>query len=102
MAAHTSSKKAHSKAMTKYIKQNLDRIEIRFPKEMEMKKAIANHAAITGESVTRFITRAIMETMDNDAWTEDIFPPDTEKELKKEFEERHKKEMESFKNYLNN
>ncbi len=66
MASHTSSPEARSRATTKFVKEKLDRIEIRFTKESGLKQTIAEHAQKNGESVTAFITRAIRETMEND------------------------------------
>ena len=66
MATHSSSPEARSRAVTKHIKNNYDRIEIRYTKISEMKKTITEHAAKHNESVQAFIMRAIKETMEND------------------------------------
>ncbi len=67
MEKNADAKKAHSKAMTKYIKKTYDRIEIRFTKDSGMKDFLLKHTQITGESVNAFIHRAILEQIDNDA-----------------------------------
>lgn len=90
MARHTSSPEAHSKAMTKYIKKNYDRIEIRFTKESKVKEKILNHTAITGESINAFIYRAICETIDNDVWAPDEYwTPEIQAKLRDEFDRLH-------------
>ena len=66
MASHTSSPQARSRATTKFVKDKLDRIEIRMTKESGLKDVIAQHAKEQGESVTAFILRAIKETIEND------------------------------------
>jgi uncharacterized protein (DUF1778 family) len=66
MASHTSSPEARSRATTKFVKEKLDRIEIRFTKESGMKQIITEHAQKNGENVTSFITRAIKQTMESD------------------------------------
>ena len=90
MPRNSSSAKAQSKAVTKYIKNNYDRVEIRLSKESHLKETIINHAKITGENMTAFIYRAIIETLDNDAWTTGKWSEETQKELMEEFQERHK------------
>ena len=66
MASHTSSKEARNKAVTKYVKNNYDRINLRFTKKSGLKAAISSHAEKRGENMTSFIIRAIKETMEND------------------------------------
>ena len=56
--------KAQQKAVSKYVKENYDRIEIKAPKGR--KAAIQAHAEAHSESVNGFINRAISETMDRD------------------------------------
>ncbi len=64
---HTATPAAKSRAVTKYIKNHYDRIELRMPKNEKFKEAVAQHAKITGESVNAFILRAIEIAMDFDA-----------------------------------
>ena len=66
MASHTSSPQARSRATTKFVKEKLDRIEIRMTKESNLKNIITEHAKKQGESVTTFILRAIKETMEKE------------------------------------
>ena len=66
MASHTSSPKARSRAVTKYTKNKLDRIEIRATKESGFKQTVTEHADKQGESVNAFIIRAVKETIEND------------------------------------
>jgi hypothetical protein len=66
MPSHTSSKEARNKAVTKYVKENYDRVSLRFTKESNLKQVIQEHIVKTGESVTSFIIRAIKETIEND------------------------------------
>ena len=66
MASHTSSPQARSRATTKFVKEKLDRIEIRMTKESNLKNIITEHAKKQGESVTAFILRAIKETMEKE------------------------------------
>ena len=57
--------KAQQRAVHKYVKENYDRQEITLPKG---KKAIIKaHAAMRGESVNGFISRAIEETIKRDS-----------------------------------
>jgi predicted HicB family RNase H-like nuclease len=67
VASHTYSPEAHSRAVTKYIKKNIDRIEMRVTKESGLKETITNHAAAMGESLNAFITRAVIEQMKRDS-----------------------------------
>lgn len=55
---------AQNKATQKYIKNNYDEIKIRADKGK--KTIIKAHADSKGESVNRFINRAIDETMERD------------------------------------
>lgn len=64
MASHTSSPEARSRAVTKYVKNNYERIEIRLPKGE--KAPIVEHAEKMGESVNQFIKRAVSETIERD------------------------------------
>ena len=66
MAGHTSSPAARSRAVTKFIKEKYDRIELRYTKESGEKQAIMEHAARYNEDVSTFIKRAISETIEND------------------------------------
>ncbi len=66
VAGHTSSPAARSRAVTKFIKEKYDRIEIRYTKESGMKQAITEHAALHNEDVSTFVKRAIKETMERD------------------------------------
>ncbi len=66
MASHTSSPEARSRAVSKYVKNKLDRIEIRATKESGFKQIVTEHASKQGESVNAFIIRAIKETIEND------------------------------------
>lgn len=66
MAGHSASPAARNKAVAKYIKTKLDRIEITYSKESNMKQLIAEHAAKGGESTAEFVKRAIKETLEND------------------------------------
>lgn len=56
--------KAQQASVNKYVKTNYDRINVTMPKgKREVLKA---HAEAQGESVNRFINRAIDETMERD------------------------------------
>lgn len=55
---------AQQKAVSRYVKANYDRIEVKVPKGR--KKEIQSHAEAQGESVNGFINRAILETMQRD------------------------------------
>ena len=56
--------KAQQKAVTQYVKKKYDRFGLTMPKgELDKIKA---HAENQGESVNRFINRAIGETMERD------------------------------------
>lgn len=57
--------KAQQKAVSKYVKEKYDRIEIKAPKGK--KEIIQAHAAAQGESVNSFINRAIDQTMVQEA-----------------------------------
>ena len=56
--------KAQQKAVTKYMKENYDEIKVRMNKGR--KGAVQAHAEAQGESVNKFINRAIDETMERD------------------------------------
>ena len=64
MASHSASPAAHSRAVTKYMKENYEQISIKYKKGE--RQPIADHAAKMGESVPQFVKRAIKETMEND------------------------------------
>ena len=66
MASHTYSPEAHSRAVTKFVKTHLDRIEMRCTKESGLKAEIVEHTKSTGESVNAFMLRAVRETMARD------------------------------------
>ncbi len=55
---------SHSKAVTKYIKNNYDEIKIRVPKGD--KERFKEHAEICKESLNAFIKRAIEEAIERD------------------------------------
>ena len=55
---------AQQKAVSRYVKANYDRIEVKTPKGE--KDRIKAHAESRGESVNGFINRAISETMSRD------------------------------------
>lgn len=55
---------AQKRATAKYIKTKLDEIKIRVSKGQ--KNLIKEHANKQGESLNKFITRAIYETMERD------------------------------------
>lgn len=57
--------KAQQKAVTKYMRENYDEINVRSPKGA--KDRIRVHAESRGESVNAFINRAIDETMERDS-----------------------------------
>ena len=56
--------KAQQKAVSKYEKENYDKVLVRM--EKGKKGEIKQHATRTGESVNGFINRAIDETMERD------------------------------------
>ena len=57
-------RKAQQKATAKYVTQNYDRIEVKVPKgDTEVLQA---HAQAQGESLNKFINRAITEQMVRD------------------------------------
>lgn len=66
MASHTYSKEAHSRAVVKFVKNKLDRIEMRCTKESGLKQEIVEHTKMTGESINAFMLRAVKETMERD------------------------------------
>lgn len=55
---------AMDKAIKKYEQEKVDRILFRVPKGM--KEMIQNHAVKRGESLSAFLNRAILETIDRD------------------------------------
>ena len=63
MASHSYSSQAHSKAITKYTKEKLDRIEIRIPKETGFKTTVTEYARSKGLSVNAFIIEAVKKAM---------------------------------------
>ena len=64
MASHTYSPQAHSRAITKYTKDKLDRIEIRIPKETGFKAQVTEYASSKGSSVNAFIIEAVRKAME--------------------------------------
>ena len=64
MASHTYSPQAHSRAITKYTKDKLDRIEIRIPKETGFKARVTEYARSKGLSVNAFIIEAVKKAME--------------------------------------
>ena len=64
MASHTYTKAAHSRAVTKYTKDKLDRIEIRIPKETGFKDEVTAFARSKGLSVNAFIIEAVNKAME--------------------------------------
>ncbi len=62
--------KAQQRAVGKYMKENYDEIKVRIPKGR--KEEIKAHADSRGESVNRFIKRAIDETMERDSVEEEM------------------------------
>ena len=66
MASHTYSPEAHSRAVTKFVKTHLDRIEMRCTKDSGLKEKIIEHTKGTGESINAFLLRAVQETMERD------------------------------------
>lgn len=64
MASHTYTKAAHSRAVTKYTKDKLDRIEIRVPKETGFKDEVTAFARSKGLSVNAFIIEAVKKAME--------------------------------------
>ena len=63
MASHTYTPQAHSRAITKYTKDKLDRIEIRIPKETGFKAQVTEYARSKGLSVNAFIIEAVKKAM---------------------------------------
>ncbi len=64
MASHIYTKAAHSRAITKYTKDKLDRIEIRVPKETGFKAQVTEYAHSKGLSVNAFIIEAVKKAME--------------------------------------
>ena len=60
---------AMDRAIKKYEQEKVDRILFRVPKGMKAK--IQDHAEKKGESLSAFLNRAILETMDKDNRTEE-------------------------------
>lgn len=61
--------KAQQKAVHKYVKNNYDRIELTVPKGK--KEQIKAHAEKQGDSLNKFVNRAIDEAMERDNRNED-------------------------------
>jgi predicted HicB family RNase H-like nuclease len=59
---------AMDRAIKKYEQEKVDRILFRVPKGM--KEKIQNHAEKKGESLSAFLNRAILETIDRDTKSE--------------------------------
>ena len=64
MASHTYTKAAHSRAITKYTTDKLDRIEIRIPKETGFKAQVTEYARSKGSSVNAFIIEVVKKAME--------------------------------------
>lgn len=60
--------KAQQKAVNKYVREKYDRILVTFNQKGK-KDIIKAHAESKGESVNKFINRAIDETMERDSTT---------------------------------
>jgi len=56
--------KAQQKAVEKYKSTNYDRFEVSVPKGK--KEVIKNHALLRGETLNRFVNRAIDELLERD------------------------------------
>ena len=56
--------KAQQKAVTKYMKENYDEVQVRMAKGQ--KELVKEHAEAHGESTNGFINRAISETIERD------------------------------------
>ncbi len=56
--------KAQQKSVHKYVKNNYDRLEITVPKGK--KAELQTHAESKGESLNKFVNRAIDETVERD------------------------------------
>ena len=67
MSSHTYSPEAHSRAVTKFVKTHLDRIEMRCTKDSGLKQKIVEHTQKTGESINAFMIRAVQETTERDS-----------------------------------
>lgn len=61
--------KAQQKATAKYVRQNYDRIEVKVPKGD--KEVLQAHAQAQGESLNKFINRAIDEQIKRDTTHEE-------------------------------
>ena len=61
--------KAQQKATAKYVRQNYDRIEVKVPKGD--KEVLQAHAQEQGESLNKFINRAIDEQIKRDTTHEE-------------------------------
>ena len=57
--------KAQQRAVSKYMKENYDRVNLTMPKGK--KDSVQAHAEARGESVNAFINRAIDEAMERDS-----------------------------------
>ena len=60
---------AMDRAIKKYEQEKVDRILFRVP--TGMKETIQNHAEKRGESLSAFLNRAILETIDRDTKSEE-------------------------------
>lgn len=65
MASHTYSPQAHSRAITKYTKDKLDRIEMHISKETGFKTSVTEYARSKGLSVNAFIIEAVKKAMED-------------------------------------
>ena len=66
MAGHTASPEARNKAVNKYVKTYYDLLQVKIRKDSGLRKSINEHISKTGESMNKFIQRAIRETIEND------------------------------------
>lgn len=57
---------AHKRATIKYQVEKMDNITIRYAKSLGVKEMVQKHAKLTGESMSAFILRACLETMERD------------------------------------
>ena len=66
MAGHTSSPEARNRAVNKYVKTYYDLLQVKIRKDSGLKQSINEHIQKTGESMNKFIQRAIKETIERD------------------------------------